>query len=777
MIHVLGAADVGLPEPRYGQYPTLIQSLAESSDPGPMLAKVTGEEPGEAVLPPLSAFLLHAPAKVACRLWLVATKQTPPHPMDTDPLARIIVECLNRSPELYGGSFDEVRVVRVCDFGLAGFARALHKELEAVDPETVSKVLVAVGGGPTQGVLGVVLGCLMAGYAPLVCETNRQNQINPAPQTSLTLSGELDPWLVRSSAFQALEKLHPDNPWYRFLAALQRLDWNRARLAGRAIGQTVPATPPTTAQDWAYFQSVYASLMLRKAGVGEACPALFFARPWVELRARELLERLSEKERCPWEKALQTANPRGRGLGPAPFQPLIQSWRSLAATLPEGALKDFVGSTQGLWQKAAKCDHGVRVTSATVQEAVEQVSYDPRSDPIAQVLEGAGHLPWPLLAGPDRLVLQAIGRQGSAAHHQMHQALLAALEAQGVPEAACHLRLVISEDTQPIANSLTSGALASVEPIGPVEERDLSRIHETVLAKLEGDAVLDACSEVFVAVGPGTKQMNLGALMAGLQFAFRRRKTIRVAAIRQLVPRPESVVDLDPVGRFVARLGHDQAIAGATRAALELLDFGLARSVTRLGSPRWDGVDELIGLLEALATQKAQWLPIIDASPENLHRLAANGAQLVPRWKANRKQWLAVLQTGLPSGAPQVQTASSAHLFPARVELLKKIIATDPWRAVYQAVAVAEKEWENEWRTDARQAGRRLWGLRTDSPLGHNPFRVTPQPADRRRGLSKALDALVGEGLVTGSIPPSTIPRTLLVDLLTRIRDYIATLS
>ncbi len=231
-------------------------------------------------MPPVGSFLYHAPEPVA-ELWLVATNQVdiPPDYWrrrgDTLALAHDIQEVLEQRPHLYGAACS-IRVLEVRRFAPAEFARIVREELDAMPGRR--EVPVDVGAGGVEMFLGIVQGCLEAGYLPTLVPTNRQDVGNPRPFQPL-VPQDVSVWLVRNGAFDAMAQLHPDQEKaWRALVELGRYRWLEAweQPRGSQVEYVVGIPgglgqgPPTRLQQWSFMRPVLEANLLRQVGTGQA---------------------------------------------------------------------------------------------------------------------------------------------------------------------------------------------------------------------------------------------------------------------------------------------------------------------------------------------------------------------------------------------------------------------------------------------------------------------------------------------------------------------------
>jgi hypothetical protein len=229
---------------------------------------------------------------------------------------------------------------------------------------------------------------------------------------------------------------------------------------------------------------------------------------------------------------------------------------------------------------------------------------------------------------------------------------------------------------------------------------------------------LDAVRLVVLASNPGTKAMNAGAVIAGVQYAFTTRRQAVLAPVRHAGDGSHVQIDPGMHGRILARLAHDAQVGAAVRRALDHLDVDLALAVLALGSARWD----------ALAVEVGAFLRCVQ-------------------------------------GTRDEAVADRRLRFPARAELLRHRVPFDPWGAIHRYAALAEHAWpDGAWRGGRLPNNRRIWDWRNGGPLGHRFWRTVPV-SDVDRAIDRASAELIEEGLA-----PAGRDRRALVTVWKRLR-------
>lgn len=769
-IHLLGAADLGV-EPRdQAARMAHLRSLPWTERRESLLRDARSER--HHLIPPLQSFLYHAEPAVS-RLLLVATEQNPAHPQDTADLARWLVEAITDDPAFLGQRVD-VDAVIVREFSLSGFAAAVEEKLRSREPNGHQTVQVAIASGPTEGSLGLILGCIAAGVVPRICPANRQD-VDDVKAFDLTVEADLGKWLVRSSAFSALAELDPDRaPAWQLLASFKRLDWcgvrdreEKARdlLPGFRLELPAVGSAPTDLRSWSFYRRAIESMLLWAVARGDT-RGLFLARPFIDARANELLCELRSIDPARAEMA-ETVIP------DLDFRHLMQQ-PHLIERLPRSPLRHFLKSraVKVLWTKGSHADHGGTVTPAAALGAVRFLTGE--SDDVARMLVKLGHEIPVLIRKPATVVLQPVGRDvGEDGAMPMLDGVAAGLKGRGLLSGA-HLCLVTTEEPSDRFVALERHARQRGFPgmtrIHGVPVADARAVRDRTRAAL--DVVRDiAPSSIVVCVNPGSKAMNLGLVVAALEWSFEEGIPLDVAPIQRAAD-GSSVLRLDePASRTPARLAHDRGVGRVLLSAVKDCDFGLASSLVRVGSNVWEGLDEVFDLLQRIATEGRAndtiLLPPADCSASVLHDLAREGfPRPVDRQKRARDAgWI---------------PTTPAALWAARVRLFATRAHADPWRAIHQISAIAERCWPGEeegtppWRAARLKAARQLWQWRNESPLGHRVWECPPR-IDVLAPVLRALPDELSRAGLTG--PGPEINEDLLTSLCASLQRYIATLA
>jgi hypothetical protein len=641
---------------------------------------------------------------------------------DTELLARLIADVLTRQPELYGaGHAPHARVVTVRELSAAAFQQAARRWLHHRG-RADGKVVVTLGGGPVEGFLGLLMGCLEAGVVPLVCVTN---QAIPDRDDLLELSveGDAEPWLVRSGAFEAMAELQPTRrqEWL-FLAALARYSWAEAeRLrpglpvgAERAMGlPRVLGEEPVDSTGWDFYRRLMEGVVARSVGAGDPS-GLAAARAWPVIRVREVTSAGGEAEGRPkpW-----SARPHAGHV-----DHYVSAWRRGAVKPPEW-LDELAPRARWApaYEAARRLAHARPLTlERALAAATALAGQTTKPDPITRQLGHEGQLIAPLLPGPGRLIVACVSGPDlpRSSALQMLLAIQGCLSRAGRDVlAASHLRLVSSRESLPHAASMVaeaSAALATAAVVGEVPPDDQEGCRRLVLGALRDAPELGGASAAVFACNPGTKAMNLGAVLAVLQWSF---ETLRPFSVAPLGLTPTgSELRLDPHARpVVARLLHDRVLRQLLPRLVRRLELPLARRLSSLGSDRWEPVTKRV---------------------DRLLRL----------WLERR-----------PDGA---------RWFPARAELCLRLAETDPWRALHTFCGLADQTWAAPvpgvgwaypWRDGpGLLACQRVWTRRCEGPLGHHFLGGAGAPDEVAEEMRQAVRALRGAGLVPAEQEPSS---------------------
>jgi hypothetical protein len=752
-LHVLGAADLGV-EPA-GYEAALAAFLAAGPDERRRLLLRPRPEAHHGSAPPIQSLLLNAREPVD-RVALLATDQRglpEGHPFrrkDTLPLARGMASALAGQPDLYGSPL-AAEVVTLPSISVTDVADAVNRWAAALPPAT--PLVTAVAGGAAEAFLGVLLGCAAAGAPPAVYAANRQDA-PPEEPYGLRLETGLEPWLVRSGAFEPMVELDPEHAAeWEVLAALGCFDWRRAAEAARhvpvfraAIG--MPAGIGSSAQPrdratWAWLRSLLSALVLRGVGAGDTW-RLLPGHQWMELTCRELWA--TDELWTPTERAYvrgavvrETVADTRRGrrddevvaeprFDDCDFEAFIKSRRRHLAHVPDpvaGVLRSR--RWERLWGLSKKVGHEPPdLPPGDAVAAVRFLDGPGREDPVARGLAALGWEPGPPLPDAGCLVVACAGMRDVAdgGRTPMFDAIVAGLwrARPRLPRTSSHLRLLVSPETRPAGEAIRDKALrlgfASAELLGPVPAAGFAEARVATLEALRTDRRLDAARLVVLASNPGTKAMNAGSVIAGVQYAFTTRRPAVLAPVRHAGDGSHVRIDPGMHGRILARLAHDGQVGPAVRRALDHLDVDLALAVLALGSARWD----------ALAGEVRAFL---------------RGVQ----------------------GTRDEAVADRRLRFPARAELLRHRVAFDPWGAIHRYAALAEHAWaDGAWRGGRLPSNRRLWDWRNGGPLAHRFWRTVPI-RDVDLAIDRAVAELIDQGLV-----PAGQDRRALVTTWKRIR-------
>ena len=756
LVHVLGAGDLGVSPAGFPQRLTgLLEGNASVQD-----AVLAGQEqtadgaPGRVdgmdhhgVLRPIPSALLEldeAGFDTGVELLLVATRHQPVNPMDTLTLAQLLARRLDHhAGALFDyGTIERVSIVEVTAPTLVPVRLGVRAALGAPGtPEAAAdrphpEVAQSLSSGGVGAFLGATLGCVDAGFVPLIVEANRQDTPADTPRVRrLLVEHDTARWLGSTAQFGALADLKdagtPEVGMLQALDAVQRLDWERLGQVVRESGPDGPwgrllaDTPPADSAGWdIYLEALTAALCWRLARSHRS--ALHLLRPNIDVRFSRLqsdaLRRGEQVEHTQAIDYLRSA---------ALLRQLPQTIRDLL-DLPQirevwriGRQADHGGSPdQGLTSSAAQCrELGWHVPSTNrFLDLAVQVT---------------GQRPAP--AGRARLVVQSVGRRDvSAGSTPMLDAVLDALAGADTGTEGSGpllLRLLASEETSAAAATMVDRAcecgvdaavlLQVSDPYGYVGVRD------EALAALEALDAWDEVSTVWFVSSPGTKALNLGGLAALLTAAFNRARAVQLASV---------VGDAQHDSRFVAdpeavlpRLAHDTAVAELLPRAVAALDLGSAQLLATVGSSRWEPVREQLAAFHLLA---------LDASvtPQDLDRIAERPEPTVPPARA---------------------------LWRARMLLWRQLADQDPARAVYTAVTVCEQTFGTDWRYDGK-ANTELWQARNRSPMGHEVWAFPPSKNRARTLLREVLDH---------NQPDGQLPDGALRDQWHRLQDAVGQIA
>jgi hypothetical protein len=725
-IHLLGAADLGEGPETYPQ--RLRDFLAAPLEGRVELLLRTRQDAHQSALPPIGSFLHHAPEPLT-ELWLVATNQidVPPDDWrrrgDTLALARGIREVLGQRPALYGAACS-VRVLEVRRFALRNFAGAVREELETMPRRR--RVLVDMGAGGVEAFLGVLQGCLEAGYLPTLVPTNRQDVRDPRPFQPL-VPQDVSAWLVRNGAFDAMAELHPDQERvWRGLAELCRYRWLEARelLRGSSVERRVGdpgglgQSLPTRRQQWTFMRTVLEANLLRQVGAGQA-RGIVPGHQWPELRLRELWheEGLWTKEqqrsfRIAVERATEAERGRHVPFEDCDFEAFLKR-KDLWAGLPEPVAQLCGDPRWGkLFTLSKKSGHWLGMPQPEeAMEAIRFLDRPDRVDPVVDALEALGH-PVPRSLPRDILLVACVGeRDLQDGRTPMLDAVLDGLRGRGVEPDRLHLRLLVSEalitSGRELAARALGAGLASAELVTVAHPADFQGWHKRLVDHLRASTGLKATRLAVVVTNPGTKAMNLAALTATLSWGFDTVTPVVVAPVRRGSDGSVLDLDLSPSGRAMARLAHDHAVGRVLKVALSRLDLDLAGAVVNLGSAAWAEV----------ASDLQRYLEDV---------------------------W----------GSDQDPPERRRQRFEARAQVCLERVRHDPPAALHEFCALAEYTWKDrgaDWRDPRRGPRcRELWEWRNRGPHGHRLWASVP--ASRLdRAMRAAIEELHKRGFLSES--------------------------
>lgn len=582
------------------------------------------------------------------RILLVATSQDPADTGDTLPLAELIAEEIRHHPTLYGARA-HAEIVTVPSVGAEATRRVVASALHGHHP-----VFVGLAGGPTTTTVGVLLACADAGAVPHLLESRDSN----SQHAPLLASPSVERYLARSRQYGTARS--PGlSPLHSVLHRYQTLN-----LAGLPAALTAASIPDTVQAVLRVPPGERGATKARRAAGAAVLAALcrnswtdaLFIERWLRARHAELEARLGPAERKSSRQLLEGLGRRGAVQGSL-VKRLGNSgtWRKVLRNLPPDAseaamreqilaavtsaidnsilfarrdanradgfetlhempdrrpvldhlprpLVDLHGSSEfrALWRLRNEAHHGGHDRGAQLARYANFLCLD--EDPILDACAAAGtDLPRAPVGPRAQLVLMAVGNRNE---QDGAYPMLVAVEAATLSGAkACHLRTLSSEELLGAAERQllnSSKQWASTDLIStPLDFA--SRTQAAVVDSVLRDRSLTTVDGITVAVGPGTKAMNVGLLMAAFELAVIVGAEVYVV---ELARNPgSSLTEVRPLHadrELASQFIDPMALAAPLRHCLERAEFGAALDLLEIGPARWrltlrPLLDELLG--------------------------------------------------------------------------------------------------------------------------------------------------------------------------------------
>lgn len=730
VIHLLGAADVGTRPQDFAQRLGALRALGDDQLADALADAHRPEAHHE--LPPLASLL--AQLDGVSQVLLVATAQDPPAPGDTAELACLLARALRARPEKFGCTDVTVECLFVPAMDPEAFREATASWLVKHRPERVD---LGIASGAKQGWIGVLLGCIEAGVNPHMVEANRQDDAGQVHVFDVS-GRELSPWLARTRRFGALADLarDPEKLAWRALDAAQRLDWNGLKQFRGTLSDELAFLVPNRI-DNQFVELMLASRIVHQSGVG-AYGDIALVIPWFEVRFEALLGEWNRRDPHAVDH-LRTDLARIRTREGKEylsdchtamqflFRPGDQSsLKNVAAGLRDALNENFDNAdVKKAWKYGKNVGHGALVhreegREHDIAEGVAQlVASQTKEDPVAKALEILG---FPMRSNrTSTTVLMPVGMRhestgGGPLTSPFVDAISMGLDAIGISLGRCDLRLLCTDATRDAA--MRSCELAMDDEHGfrsalaydSIQPTDTKGITEVVTNALKNDAAIGEADKLVVATGPGTKEMNLGLLLAAELHSFEHVTELRLAWLREARD-AAGTTRLDWHERAVlSRLAADEAVGVVVARALATLDLDLAIHAVQRGSNRWDDLGASIDELRR-------------------HLLSPDPPALAEAGSLNKLRGRDLARA----------------LWPARVRLLSQAAGSDPWRVVHVACALAEgsltegkKDVARTWRKAPHERCQELWRLRNMSPMAHKPHALAPSTKELRELLEGA---------------------------------------
>lgn len=296
-----------------------------------------------------------------------------------------------------------------------------------------------------------------------------------------------------------------------------------------------------------------------------------------------------------------------------------------------------------------------------------------------------GYVPPAPLDADRHLVLMGVGLQNQGNDDPMIAAVL-----RHFGDVPIHVMLVASgagaNPTSVVAEALKGQieqrerATASVVDCAAVAS--IAAVRTAIAEALTEVDPFDVCS-VHVITGPGTKAMNLGACMVGVEQSFALAVPMELLSLRILQGGADSAVE--PIAAASSgwqRLITDENVGHVLRNAIERLDLGLARTTLDLASSNWEPVRQLVAELTELVESSLRGGPAADSD----RRDALTAARVQQAFLRRDDEPLlavsriaAILSDRLPDEGPTrwQKKPVPGKLWTARVDALKS-----PWNGV-----------------------------------------------------------------------------------------------
>lgn len=355
--------------------------------------------------------------------------------------------------------------------------------------------------------------------------------------------------------------------------------------------------------------------------------------------------------------------------------------------------------TWKLWKKGAGTHVGLR--SFDPAAIAHLRSYSAALPDLARDLAGRN---WPgLPIGPrlptgKELYAYNVGLQDSPEHSPFLGALTAAVAPGRLPDArliavGSTVAPLVHGDRPSVATFAVATAICrSADRWGSATGVGVDRVDRPAECAAQVSQALaehDDADSLTLLLGPGTLEMNVGLLFAGLAFSMRTGARLRLAYAKRQ-GRPEDGTLVVPLAGPV--LATDDVLAAAARAALQARELDLAASILRRGSPRLAAFGDELDLLRQVVYQPASGL------------------------SADQRSWAGQL-LGLSSFSRESLTLS-------RLQYALGMLNDRPWISVLLGWAAMQGSLGKEADRLAAQGGARstfagLRSARNKSPLSH----------------------------------------------------------
>lgn len=720
-VHLLGGGDLGIPlDPKQQSQVYKDFWNADHQARLHMLGRVTDGEHHQGT--PLATFL-HTATGID-QLLLVATRQHPPDERDTWQMATFLTDMDRATFTALYGAAPAREILEINDFTLHAFRTALRDWLIR---NQCGQLTLAVGPGSKHAFVGLLLGALEGGSHPSLC-----NLHGSGGMFDLLVTHDPQLWYARLSLFKALSIIDPERgeDW-RLLDAIIKLNWNdvTSRTPSSSPGvvdrlsiprSTLSGTAPSTPADWGWYRRLLQSILCRRIGRSEV-DGLFLVGPWIEAHVGEHLA--------------------GSYTGPPPLGELAAAYyRQQNTPGLSSDVRSFLKSASKLRDSATSVRHCQPKWRLTMPERAPQqvrttVTPVTGADPLADALQAMHVADWTLVPTDDIVFLHCVGNQNlpSPNSSPMLTGLADGLTDQGLPLNRSHLRLVSTEathqDAHTIADLAANMGFASASVLGPVEVADYEDVQRCVTDGLRSEA--DAHKAIVVLVGPGTKAMNLGAVSGAVQAGFDAVRPVSVGGLVEVGRGPTSQTRLSwrnrEEDRVAARLAHDNVVNQVLPMLVDELELGTARLVLETASPHWAGLRAQVEVLDILTFGTDDEL----RSKKNARTLASE--------LAIEKSWL--------------NTNGEKRLWPSRVLLLRRLVTSNPWRAVAMAACLAERAFgPSQWQSCGPNC-QQLWQYRNKSPLVHQIWAHPPPASHLNTVLTRAVKELSSSRLIPEKRP------------------------